>query len=110
MKKKKETHTLSFANNGWILKVENRLDPPDVIVGVENEDEMSSFIEFLWTIRELCGPMENKYSKERVYVGSLPGCDYEGELSEKQIEDMKDLIGRCWHHLKARGINPTPTE
>jgi hypothetical protein len=98
-------HKLKPARNGWVLESGSGADLTR-IVGQErdHEDAFDSFIDFLYSIKEIHGPSEGKYSQKRIRILGLPGSDYMGELTKEQIEMMQDIIHECIGHLERRHI------
>lgn len=44
----------------------------------------------LYDVLSLIGPSESRYSQERIFIGTMPGDKYEGELSPA----VKDTLSR----------------
>lgn len=61
------------------------------VCGVEGDSEPRSFVDFLYSILEMVGPLGGKYSKERVRIIVMPGCDYSEQLDPKYREELVEL-------------------
>lgn len=77
---------IELADNGWILKALYKKDPDENRCYAFSHEETSAsqaktFAELLWLIKELIGPSESRYSKERVMINIEPGDKY---IDEKE--------------------------
>jgi len=86
------TYRIIKARNGFsITRKYDDEDVEETVVGVETEDEIASFMEFLSAINFDFGPSTSRYEAERIHIVAIPGDKFEGKLSKEQLENLKEL-------------------
>lgn len=91
-------YTIRHAENGWICEASTDEDTFEV-VGVESEDEVEAFRDFLRSILNNYGPSSSRYSEKRIRIITLPGDKWEGKLSDSMREELTDLKETCESYL-----------
>ena len=71
--------------NGWILTDKSDPDLPDqtrVFSYTDEKSEAEAFRDLLCVTKDLIGPMDSRYSENRVYVVIKPGDKHDGFTEE----------------------------
>ena len=90
-----------LAKNGYVVSFKE-CGETQYIVGVESNDEVDGFIDFLREVEDRFGPTSSKYSPKRVAMLWVPGNDFEPhEYDEKYFKDLAENIDYLYMHLRS---------
>ena len=81
---------IESADNGWIVYDASEDRPCVFQTKEEWEDaDYATLQDMLWHIASKLGPSHSKHNKKNIYICTIPGSSYEGELDIEYIEDLK---------------------
>lgn len=87
---------IKMAVNGWILVDKTDTDLPDqvrVFSYTDERTEAEAFRDLLYTLKDLVGPSESRYSQYRLYTIIRPG-DKNDSFTE---DDANAIWGKTTH-------------
>lgn len=85
-------YKINKVKNGYtITRQYDNEEEYEVVVGLDSDDEVDGFAEFLNTINNEFGPSTSRYSSKRIRVIVLPGDKFEGELDKDYLNNLSYL-------------------
>lgn len=91
---------IQYVKNGWITKVGDGEDVSEVFVSENKDDSEESghhntVKSLLYDILEYIGPSCGKYSQKRIRIITIPGTDYEEDISDKYFSELLDTYSQA---------------
>lgn len=79
--------------NGYVLKYKDPITEKIVTQVFDNElqSDIQALRTLFYNIEELVAETTSRYSKERLFIGAIPGDKYEGEHT-KEVKDTIDSL------------------